>query len=1270
MGEDNNAKKVRKHPYLRVGLMAFLGLWAVIIVVLQIVLNSTVLGNIVNKFAAEYVDGSVSYGSISASMFRSFPNLNLSIKDFALTYPHDRFAEFDSVGVANISRDMGRNDSADTLASFRSLSLSVNYVAIIFGKYKIPHANLDKARVFAHQYDSTKANWNLFKIASSDDEEDNGGFKIPPIVIGGVSLTGYPNVFYSNQADTLFAAVNMDQLNFNGKIATSNPKKNKIRLNLDSLFVSGRIPADTASLSLDYLKVYEHHNHMDFDATADAHLATSAFGRMDIPIELYGEVGFPKSDGIAIDLEELTAKIAGIDLEGSADIEILDSIYVDGQLNVAECKVNGVIDTFKENFPILKSFSTDALLSMGVKAKGWYNSINGTLPEITAYAKVPEATFTYVDLKKKGTVDLDLTAATDGNGLFDASLNNFALNFAGIDLGIKGAGFDLLGEDPLFELKGNGRADLSEVVTILPEEMGISADGDLTLSLDGSIKMSQMTPYNFSDSDLIAKLEGSLVSVNDHADDISAYILRPTITMNKGLSASIDSVKANVSDITAGLTSAKFSAKNSLELMAGSDILHPFVGKLGIQSVNVMLSDSTTVGIRSTDNTFTVKRKPGKKVYTPMLSLSSRNASISGKAGVNRINVKNAGFTVSAAMHTFEKGQRKRQYVDSLHKANPGVRKDSLLRKERSVRSPREIPEWLKEEDFRKKDIDIRLDENLVKYINEWDLSGSLDIKEGLVITPYFPLKNQIQNAKGTFTNDRIDLKNFTFAPGESDISAAGSLSGLKRAFTSDRGTITLDLDITSNSINANELLAAYNIGSKYEAPKGSDMSDLNDEEYLNQVAYDNLGESDEANFELFVIPSNLVANVSLQCSQIKYSDLNIDWLAADLVMKQRTLQLTNTLATSNMGDIYFEGFYSTKTKKNIAAGFDLNMVDISADQVISLMPAVDTIMPMLKAFKGMLDCEMAVTTQLDTNMNIIMPSVNGIVKINGQKLSLEETGPIKTLARVLMFKNKKTGYIDDMKMNGIIKDNVLEIFPFIMKIDRYKLALSGLQDLDNDFQYHVSVLKSPIPFRFGINIFGNFDKWKWRLSKAKYKNSNVPVFTAQVDALKVNLVNSIHNIFAKGVEKALAETEAQQAAIADAKAELGYDPHAPTDSLDAAETMQMEALQKEYDSPMDSLINARIDSLSAAAALGESVQGVDEDGEDTELQKKMDQRFEKADARADAKKEKAAARQSKKEERKEKRAAKKEAKKNSDAITDEKMTSFLSEETNKNTLA
>ena len=122
--------------------------------------------------------------------------------------------------------------------------------------------------------------------------------------------------------------------------------------------------------------------------------------------------------------------------------------------------------------------------------------------------------------------------------------------------------------------------------------------------------------------------------------------------------------------------------------------------------------------------------------------------------------------------------------------------------------------------------------------------------------------------------------------------------------------------------------------------------------------------------------------------------------------MKERCIQITNTAATSNVGDISFDGFYATRSKKDIKAGFNIQFKDITAEKVISLMPAVDTLMPILKSFYGRLNCEMAATTQLDTNMNIMIPSIKGIMRITGDDLSIKESKMFSTLARKLLFKN------------------------------------------------------------------------------------------------------------------------------------------------------------------------------------------------------------------------------------------------------------------------
>ena len=265
-----------------------------------------------------------------------------------------------------------------------------------------------------------------------------------------------------------------------------------------------------------------------------------------------------------------------------------------------------------------------------------------------------------------------------------------------------------------------------------------------------------------------------------------------------------------------------------------------------------------------------------------------------------------------------------------------------------------------------------------------------------------------------------------------------------------------------------------------------------------------------------------------MEASGIKYDSLLVSWAAADVAMRDRTIQVTNALAASNMGDIYFEGFYSTRAKDDIKAGFDLNLVDITAEKVITLFPAVDTIMPMLTSFGGDLDCELAATSDIDTCMNLILPSVNGIMKISGKNLVLQESKEFTKIAKMLMFKDKKKAIIDNMSVSGIISNDILQVFPFILDVDRYLLAASGIQHLSEGFDYHISVIRSPILFKFGINAWGpDFDHIHYGLGKAKYTSPNIPVFTKPLEMVQYNLVAAIHNVFELGVEKALQENRA-----------------------------------------------------------------------------------------------------------------------------------------------
>ena len=340
--------------------------------------------------------------------------------------------------------------------------------------------------------------------------------------------------------------------------------------------------------------------------------------------------------------------------------------------------------------------------------------------------------------------------------------------------------------------------------------------------------------------------------------------------------------------------------------------------------------------------------------------------------------------------------------------------------------------------------------------------------------------------------------------------------------------------------MNADEMLAAFNTGASFNPEdKKADMAQASDSEFLKMVITDSLSRNEPQ--KLFVVPANVKADVRVDAKDIGFSGLEISSLGADIIMKERCMQILNAKVTTNVGKGSLEGFYATRTKKDIRTGFNIGLTDITTEKVIGLMPSIDTIMPLLKSFKGLVDCEFAATASLDTNMNIIMPSINGVIRIGGEDLSMSGDKVFSDLAKKLKFKDNKEGHIDKMTVEGIIRDNTLEVFPFILDIDRYTLALSGKHNLDQSFRYHASIIRSPMVFKVGVDIFGpDFGNMKFKIGKPKYKNTKVPVFTEVIDQTRINLAESIRRIFEKGVEAAVSENERQDA-IASFKKETGY---------------------------------------------------------------------------------------------------------------------------------
>ena len=952
--------------------------------------------------------------------------------------------------------------------------------------------------------------------------------------------------------------IDMKHMIFDGRINTGNIPKVRIGMKLDSMIVAGRLGRDTLALGLDALHIHEHHRHMDMHAKAKTFLATRSFGRMQIPIDIQGSVSFLRDTVTAVAVKDMKADIASIPLRADAEIRLHSGrTRVDGSFGIDSCRVQDILSGYLKNFiPEVTKVSTDAVIALDATVNGFYEHSTGRLPEMDIRLSVPDSRIEYSDFPHAVRLGLDAEAEATGTGKMNMSLSGLSVSTAGMKLMAKGGADDLLGNDPLLNIDGMLSASFDTLQTFIPDTMNVSAHGTLTAKIAGTANMSQLDIYNFSKASLSGEISGKDIVLTAPDDTIDIKVdslgirLGPEAIKSRrdpskefrllalnGFVSKTDIAFKNA--LTVNGKSLSLSAKNSVpEDEADTTRILPLSGRVSAGMLSVKDSEGASVQLDETSNSFMMRPKKGQP-EVPVLSFTSTNKRITLIASTNRAILTDSKITAKAGMNTFEQRAKRQAFIDSLSRVYPDIPRDSLFRHMMSQRTRREVPEWMKDEDFRKKDINLRLDETMAKYFREWDLDGSIDIRTGIVMTPYFPLRNILKGFECDFNNNEISIDSMKFVSGKSEIGAKGALTGLKRALLG-RGMIKLDLDIFSNGMDANELLRAYSSGAAFNPEEAKDkLESASNSDFFQMVTTDTVAVSEGPS--LIVIPSNVNAEVSLDASNIRYSDLNVSKATADIIMKERCVQITNTAAQTNMGEMSFDAFYSTRTKEDLKTGFSLNLVDITAEKVISLMPAVDTLIPLLKSFKGLLNCEIAATAQLDTSMNLIMPSINGVMRIGGEDLSISDSELFSALAKKLLFKNKKEGHIDKMTVEGVIKDNVMEIFPFVLKVDRYTLAMSGIQNLDMSFKYHVSVIKSPFLIRLGIDLSGpDFDHMKFRIGKAKYKNAKVPVFSTVIDDTKINLVSSIKGIFEKGVDAAIKENEMQQEITAH-KEEIGY---------------------------------------------------------------------------------------------------------------------------------
>ncbi len=1056
---------------------------------------------LVTKVANKSLNADVSIGRVELSLKNSFPFLTASVDDLTIVSRDTKKLDQDS-------REM-YPEWIDTLANIKKFSGGINIFALAGNTLDLSDVRIERPAINLAYIDDETSNYDIFP--ASEDTTAFNFADVPNIKMKRFEVVDpQPVRYYDGESDATLVAT-FTALNLDG----NNSPRYTLNINTDV-------------------------THPVFDY----------FSLDKLVLGLNGDIEWNQQSPYAVALNNFKFELAFLKGVISTSVDFNDDLLLNAldlkldPISVAEV-LNMVPDEMAEEYGIPKDIDTGADICLDFKLSKPYNLTKDAIPCGVVNMKIPETYLSWQNLKLE-KVMADITATTPDDNIDHATVKINALKASGpaTDIEVVGTVTNLL-SDPTFDGDIDGSTDLSRLPPMLKQLVGGSLSGRLTACIKVAGRQSMFAPTKFQQLAVTGSVIVNNLRWQTHDTANSLYVGRASFNLGtnesysdatrsvKGLmTAKIkidtaaykqDDVVMNMSDISLGL-----GTRNSGPRIDTTQVV-PIGGKVHVGRF-VMHSDvdSSNFKLREVDGSMSIRAHNGD-MKTPELNFDLGIRRVSTGDNTTRVSLSRSTAQFTAVKQPASERRRTlKKTADSLKRVYPKLSSDSinsmaraLTRSSRTKSGSGSKSHHVHSDGDEDHDvIDWGMTGEIKQILNDWTFSGSITAGKASLFTPYFPLRNRLKDVDLSFNNDSVKVKNVKYTVGRSDFEISGEITNIRRALTSRSGHTPLKvmMSLKSDTIDVNQLAETTFKGSAYAEKLGAiDLSNIESDEQLDSII-SAVAKPAETEATAFLVPLNIEATLRARSKNIIYSDLLLHDFRGDVLAYQGALNLHRLRAGSDVGQLNMSALYMGAKRDSLSFSFALQVDSFNIKRFTKLVPAVDTLMPMLDNFSGIISADIAASTNLYNNMDFDMSSLEAAIKLTGDSLVLIDPDTFKSLSKWLLFKNKNRNIIDHMAVEMIVKDNMLNIYPFIFDIDRYKLGIQGYNDLAMNFNYHIAVFKSPIPFKFGINVSGNPDKFKVRLGGAKFKE-NTQFQVAMVDNTRVNLLGQIESVFRRGIQ-------------------------------------------------------------------------------------------------------------------------------------------------------
>lgn len=1088
------------------GLLKTLG-WSIFALVLLIsavlicavnLLKPEHLTPVVKKVANEYIDGRFELGRLSLGFKPAFPILGVEIEDLAII-SH----AFDSLTV----EERGvLPEYADTLVTLDYLSgaldikrlLANNEISLHDVIIRGPAVNM----VIAH---NGKGNYEIIN-AKADTTAAEG--KVPGFRINRFALEEPKAIRFYNAEDSTAASV----------------------LLLTDAAVDG---ADTPTYRL---KV---------DGNVTSPQATLLTNLDQIEFGLNGKVFWdPAHPGlVAVDEMELRGAFLKATVGGEIDIDH-SPIVRKARFELPQTAITDLLtflpDSLRRAYRLeAPYFRTDATIGVNFELTEPMNLATDTIPAGIVRIVVPPSTLRYGKANLR-ELAADVTVTTRTNDPDNTFIDITNLTIAGPATKLEcAATVSHPLTDPAFDATVLGNVDLNNLPPVVQRYIPgyLSGTVKVDLKANGVASMFEQDKIHMLNvnGDVAARNIYFLSADTNKMVELGEAKLKFTTNAKTtenpvpfmGMRLELDTVSALIDGVDLSLRSLRLGlgAENSGR-PTDTTLVVPLGGGLQVERLKILsITDSAGARIRNLGGHVVLRRFHGHK-RVPEILANLTTGHVSAGSRDSRILVNDA--KINASLVKLPEDPAKRELIRTARKIReqyPDIAPDSVyklaLEKRRHPGQPKKKRVYEAMTDDDTEVIEWDLAHGFRKFLEGWKIEGSFSTRRARMLTPYFPVRNRFSKLDLKFNNDTVNISNISMEVGQSDLTVSGKITNVRRALTAKtRNTLKINLDFLSDTIDVNQLSAAVFAGAAYadRVRRGASTAIRTDDDSALEAQLDALAKQTPDSAGPILIPVNIDAELKLSSNRVLYSDLTMENLGGDLLVFGGGVNLHNICANSDAGNINLSALYSAPRAENMHFGFAMQLEDFNIGRFVKLVPAVDSIIPLIHDFAGTIDANMAVTCRIDSGMNLVLPSLDAAIRLTGDNLAFINPDTYRTLGKWLRFKDKTDNTIKYMNVEMTVQDGIMRVYPFAFDIDRYRLGISGFNDIAMNFDYHIAVLKSPLPFKFGITVSGHPGKYKVRFGGAKFKENSVVESVDVVNNARVNLLEQIENVFKRGV--------------------------------------------------------------------------------------------------------------------------------------------------------